>query len=357
MKFSIIVPIYNCEAYLRECLDSVMNQTFKDWECICVDDGSTDLSGDIADEYAARDLRFRVIHKKNGGEGSARNAGLDVVRGEWVYYLDSDDILNHQTIEMCNRGIEMYPDTDLSAIRMIQYPDGKHPEWHKDAEPTWEMIDISQKVDARSLHIPVWAMAYRFTVVKNILFTDLKVGADRVYVIEVIEKAQKVVLCDYIGYGYRTRLGSIVNSKMSAEKFLADLRQRMVMYSAFTSRNKEYSQNFINQFAKDFIEYMGYCFFQMDKQDQITSIEEWSNAMMKASEYERWKAWPRFVMKVCAKCNSIYSYWLLCYLPYWLKSHGLNRELIVRNNKNPDRSSSILDLSKVIMTFKRSLKL
>lgn len=331
MKFSIIVPIYNCETYLKECLDSVMKQTFKDWECICVDDGSTDLSGDIADEYAVLDSRFKVVHKSNGGEGSARNAGLDVARGEWVYYLDSDDILNNQTIEMCNRGIVMYPDTDLSAIKMAQYLDGEQPDWVMDGEPTWEMLDISQKVDARSIHIPVWTMAYRFSVVKNIRFTDLKVGADRVYVTSVIEKAKKVVLCDYIGYGYRTRSGSIVNTKMNAVKFLADLRHRMVLYSAFTTGNKDYAQSVVNQFAKDFTEYMSYCFFQMDKHDQNASIEEWSNAMMKASKYERWKTWPRFVMKVCAKCNSIYSYWLLCYLPYWLKIHGVNRNLVVRN--------------------------
>lgn len=90
-KISIIVPVYNVEKYLRHCLDSIRAQTFTDFECICIDDGSSDGSGKILDEYAEKDSRFVVIHKDNGGVSSARNAGLDVARGEWLAFVDSDD--------------------------------------------------------------------------------------------------------------------------------------------------------------------------------------------------------------------------------------------------------------------------
>lgn len=90
-KISIIVPVYNVEKYLRRCLDSIVAQTFTDWECICVDDGSPDNSGKILDEYAVKDKRFVIIHKENGGVSSARNAGLDIARGEYVTFCDSDD--------------------------------------------------------------------------------------------------------------------------------------------------------------------------------------------------------------------------------------------------------------------------
>lgn len=90
-EVSIIVPVYKVEKYIRRCLDSIIAQTFTDWECILVDDGSPDASGRICDGYAAKDSRFRVIHKKNGGVSSARNAGLDVARGEYVTFCDSDD--------------------------------------------------------------------------------------------------------------------------------------------------------------------------------------------------------------------------------------------------------------------------
>ena len=90
-KVSIIVPVYNTEKYLRRCLDSIAAQTFTDWECICVDDGSPDAGGAMLDAYARRDARFRVIHQENGGVSRARNAGLDAARGEWIAFVDSDD--------------------------------------------------------------------------------------------------------------------------------------------------------------------------------------------------------------------------------------------------------------------------
>ena len=90
-KISIIVPVYKVEQYLRRCLDSIAAQTFTDWECILIDDGSPDKSGAICDEYAAKDKRFRVIHQKNAGVSAARNVGLDAAYGEWICFCDSDD--------------------------------------------------------------------------------------------------------------------------------------------------------------------------------------------------------------------------------------------------------------------------
>ena len=97
---SIIIPMYGVEKYLRRCLDSVMNQTFTDWQAICVDDGSPDNSGKIAEEYAKRDKRFMVIHQDNGGLSDARNMGMKHATGEYIMFLDSDDFIHPQTMEM-----------------------------------------------------------------------------------------------------------------------------------------------------------------------------------------------------------------------------------------------------------------
>lgn len=94
MKVSIIVPMYNVENYIKQCVESVLLQDFSDWEMILVDDGSTDKSGRFADEYADKDNRILVIHQENRGPGAARNAGLDAARGEYVYFLDSDDYID-----------------------------------------------------------------------------------------------------------------------------------------------------------------------------------------------------------------------------------------------------------------------
>ena len=92
-KISIIVPVYNAERYLHRCIDSILAQTFRDFELLLIDDGSKDNSGYICDEYAEKDERVKVWHKENGGVSSARNVGLDNARGEWVTFADSDDWL------------------------------------------------------------------------------------------------------------------------------------------------------------------------------------------------------------------------------------------------------------------------
>jgi len=97
---SVIIPVYNVEKYLSRCLDSVLNQTFTDWEAICVNDGSPDGSAAILSEYAARDARFKVITQENGGLSDARNTGMKHATGEYILYLDSDDFIHPQTLEI-----------------------------------------------------------------------------------------------------------------------------------------------------------------------------------------------------------------------------------------------------------------
>lgn len=96
---SCIIPVYNTEKYLRRCIESVLAQTFVDWEMLLIDDGSTDASGSICDEYAAKDERIRVFHKENGGISSARNLGLNYAQGEWIFFVDSDDSLPKTSLE------------------------------------------------------------------------------------------------------------------------------------------------------------------------------------------------------------------------------------------------------------------
>ena len=97
---SIIIPVYNVEKYLRRCLDSVLNQTFQDWQAICVNDGSPDNSATILEEYAQRDSRFVVVTKKNGGSSDARNVGVKRAQGEYILFVDSDDFIHPQTLEL-----------------------------------------------------------------------------------------------------------------------------------------------------------------------------------------------------------------------------------------------------------------
>lgn len=106
MSVSVIIPVYNVSAYLRAGLDSLLAQTVKDWTAVCVDDGSTDGSGAILDEYAAKDARIKVVHKRNGGLSSARNVGIDASEGEVILFMDPDDIVSQNWIACLESGIE-----------------------------------------------------------------------------------------------------------------------------------------------------------------------------------------------------------------------------------------------------------
>ena len=98
---SVIIPVYNCGQFLRRCLDSLVCQSFKDWEAICINDGSKDNSGAILDEYAAADKRFKVVHKVNEGVSVARNTALSLVESDYIMFMDSDDFLHPQAMEIC----------------------------------------------------------------------------------------------------------------------------------------------------------------------------------------------------------------------------------------------------------------
>ena len=113
MKFSVIIPVCNVAQYLREGLDSIVAQSYQDWECICVDDGSTDESGAILDEYAARYRRFKVVHQTNAGVSAARNRALELARGDFITFLDSDDRFEPDFIELAMRDLVADPELDL----------------------------------------------------------------------------------------------------------------------------------------------------------------------------------------------------------------------------------------------------
>ncbi|MGM9741747.1 MAG: glycosyltransferase family 2 protein [Candidatus Cryptobacteroides sp.] len=114
-KISVIVPVYNAESTIRRCVDSILAQTFTDFECLLIDDGSKDRSGAICDEYAEKDSRVRVFHKENGGVSSARNLGLDNATGEWIAFVDSDDWVDSYYLS----SFEIEEEIDLSCAHMM----------------------------------------------------------------------------------------------------------------------------------------------------------------------------------------------------------------------------------------------
>ncbi len=121
---SIIIPVYNVERYLRECIDSIIAQTYKNLEIILVDDGSSDKSGEICDEYSKKDSRIKVIHKKNGGLSDARNVALDIAKGDYIGFIDSDDYIEKDMFQILYNLAEEY-NAEISSISFYKMLENK----------------------------------------------------------------------------------------------------------------------------------------------------------------------------------------------------------------------------------------
>lgn len=146
MKFSVVVPVYKVEEYINECVDSILNQSFDDFEVILVDDGSPDNCGKICDEYAKKDERVRVIHKENGGLVSARQAGIKIARGEYIVNIDSDDYIDKDMLKNSDEIINSYS-PDAIYFSMMNFKGQKR--WTFDEcikEGFYDEKDIKEKI-------------------------------------------------------------------------------------------------------------------------------------------------------------------------------------------------------------------
>lgn len=120
-KISIIIPVYNAEKYLSKCLNSILNQTYTNYEVILIDDGSSDTSGSICDEYAKREVRFKIIHQPNAGVSAARNNGIEHAQGEWITFVDPDDWLDNDFLSLFN--LDDSTEFSISGLRYIKWPE------------------------------------------------------------------------------------------------------------------------------------------------------------------------------------------------------------------------------------------
>ena len=145
---SVIVPIYNVEQYIHETLGCIINQTYDNWECILIDDGSSDNSSAICDEYAKNDSRIRVIHKSNGGLVSARNAGYENIAGDWHMYLDGDDWIDVNTCEELVKAIKKYPDVNVVFWKFLQEFNGKSVK----SKMNWNCLEDEQLYEGEQCH-------------------------------------------------------------------------------------------------------------------------------------------------------------------------------------------------------------
>ncbi len=235
---SVIIPVYNVDKYLPQCLESVCAQTYKALEIILVDDGSTDRSGEICDEWSRKDPRIKVMHKKNGGVSSARNAGLMASSGALIGFVDADDWLEP---EMYEKLVEVIQNADAVSCGFMDYPYGKEIPVSKGTKryaPCGFEDAVIALFERNGYFSSVWNKLFRRNVVfleqGPVMFdTSLAFGEDEVWLITVLSKCRKMAFVPEVLYHWRPREGStardseiskkrlsIVKSKRSALRFL-----------------------------------------------------------------------------------------------------------------------------------------
>jgi glycosyltransferase involved in cell wall biosynthesis len=210
---SVIIPVYNVEKYVAHCIDSVITQTYQNLEIILVDDGSKDSSAAICDEYERKDGRIVVIHKENGGLSSARNAGLDIAKGEWIAFVDSDDWVSPETYEEMMRALT---ETDAEIATCGRVNEWTNRKWYKNDSGEIMVLDGRDNM-MRSHNVDfgneVWDKLYpksffdsgiRFVVGKKFEDIDL--------LFAVYQKLNKMVCVKKPFYHYRQRKGSIIHT-------------------------------------------------------------------------------------------------------------------------------------------------
>lgn len=215
---SVIVPVYNVENYLRECIDSIVAQTYRNIEVILIDDGSKDSSGKICDEYAAKDNRIKVIHKENGGLSEARNSGLEIASGDWIAFVDSDDYIdeemldtlvdlanyNNAQVAMCNFRATSRPlDNNTDLVTNVFSRD--------------ELLEVyTKRAKEYSITNSVWDRIYKKELVKEIRFVPRRLNEDILYTMQVFLRADIVAYTSVKLYHYRDiREGNISGVKVS----------------------------------------------------------------------------------------------------------------------------------------------
>lgn len=227
MLFSIVVPVYNVEKYIKECIDSVLSQTCINFELILVDDGSKDLSGAICDEYAAKDSRIKVIHKENGGQSTARNAGLSVASGDYVFFMDSDDFLTYNGF-FDDIYKTMDENTDIVIFRYQKYYNEQKvvPVGTEFSKMNYSNSDelLYELVKHDTFYCSCWTKFIKTSILKdnNIIFDESLCCEDMDWYYQVVQRAKEFKVLDKICINYRQREGSVtaVFKKKSVTDFI-----------------------------------------------------------------------------------------------------------------------------------------
>lgn len=228
---SVIIPVYNVEKYLPQCINSVLEQSYQNFEIILVNDGSKDTSGAICDNYSKKDSRIKVIHQENAGASAARNTGLKIVSGEYVYFLDGDDWLERNAFEEMVKSMQK-EQTDFVFFDAYSIDENsgniskKHYS-HKETYKNGKGHEImKQLLTNKEFHVAPWSMFFRtkFLMQSKIYFEEGIIYEDMLFAYQVFSMAQKVAYVPAYLYFRRYRENSVMTSKVVQKNFVSAVK-------------------------------------------------------------------------------------------------------------------------------------
>ncbi len=264
-KLSIVIPVYNVENYIPQCLESILSQSFKDLEIICVNDGSTDNSLSVLQDYKAKYGRIIIIDKKNEGSGIARNAGLSIAKGEYVYYVDGDDWIEDNALEKIIVKADKL-NTDILIFGGLSYYEGKGKNGGYSADKLpkeyFNKVFSSKDIKKDIFKFPstAWTKLYRrdFLIKNNIKFQDIKAGQDQLPFFHSMIKAERIALLPENIYCYRkNRKGAVTSVKK--KKSFSPIYVFYGVEEMLKSENllDEYKNVFVNKYFSKATSWLG----------------------------------------------------------------------------------------------------
>ena len=209
---SIIIPVYNVEKYLNKCLNSVIEQTYKNIEVILIDDGSTDNSGKICDEYAKNDIRIKIIHQQNGGVSTARNNGLEHATGKYITFVDSDDYIEKEMIEtMAKKIMKKNADIVICGVTDRDEENNIINQSLNKKENVFNNIEaIKEMLDEKLFYSVCWAKLYKKELFRNIKFNSkIRIAEDMDVLYRVFYKSNKIIQIPERLYNWTSRGDSV----------------------------------------------------------------------------------------------------------------------------------------------------
>ena len=218
---SIVVPAYNVEKYIEKCVDSLINQTYKNIEIILVDDGSTDKTGKICDKYLKKDKRIKVIHKENGGLSDARNCGIASAKGKYILTIDSDDYVDYEITKFLYNNLKK-SNADISTCLPQNFYENENKDLKDNSQNKSITLETEQALETlmygKNITVSAWGKLYKKELFKDVKYPKGKIYEDVATTYLLFSKSKRVSINTKKMYYYLIRKGSIMNTKFNKKR-------------------------------------------------------------------------------------------------------------------------------------------